>query len=169
MTMMLRGLMAIITTPPCKIKGTKKKLETVGAIKKDLVSMNRAQCRLHCQAQLSTVVKMCVEGHSHNEIMLSTGVSKSFVSQAKVMFDLVRPSLDDDRVAIKNIIMRSKDFTHKVSTLHKLTGIRKERVRNIIEKIPQIERGTGKGIKHHYKYNFDIKLGAGAIARGAVY
>ena len=85
------------------------------------------------------------------------------------MFDLVRPSLDDDRVTIKNIIMRSEDFAHKVSTLHKLTGIRKERVRNIIEKIPQIERGTGKGIKHHYRYNFDIKLGAGAIARGAVY
>jgi uncharacterized protein YerC len=156
MSMMLKGLNAI--------KGTR----SVAAIKKDLVTMNRAQCRAHCQTQLSTVVKMCSEGYSHNEIMLATGVSKSFVSSTKVMFELVRPSLNDDRITIKRVIMNSPDFKHKVSTLHKLTGIRKERIRNIIEKIPQIERGTGKGIMHHYKYNFDIKLGAGAIARGAV-
>jgi uncharacterized protein YerC len=169
MSMMLKGLNAIRTTPPCKVKGTKKKVETVSSIKKDLVSMNMAQRRLHCQAQLSTVVKMAAEGYSHNEIMLSTGVSKSFVSETKVVFELVRPSLTDDRIVIKNAIMESEDFTHKVSTLHKLTGIRKERIRNIIEKIPQIERGTARGIMYHYKYNFDIVLGDGAIARGAVY
>jgi uncharacterized protein YerC len=154
---MLKGLIAIRGPRP------------VAAIKKDLVTMNRAQCREHCQTQLSTVVKMCVDGCSHNEIMLETGVSKSFVSSTKVLFELVRPTLQDDRTVIKNVIMKAEDFAHKVSTLHKLTGIRKERIRNIIEKIPQIERGKSEGIKHHYKYNFDIVLGDGATARGMVY
>jgi uncharacterized protein YerC len=169
MSMMLKGLNAIRTTPPCKVKGTKKKVETVSSIKKDLVSRSKAEVRAHCKSQLSTVVKMAIDGCSHNEIMQSTGVSKSFVSQTKVMFELVRPSLDNDRAKIKSLIMSAVDFAYTASDLHHATGISRTRVTNIIEKIPQIERGREKGFKHSYRYNYDIVLGDGAIARGAVY
>ena len=157
MSMMLKGLMAI------------RAPKSVAVTSDDLVKISRSECREHCREQLSTVVKMIVDNCSYNEIILATNVSKSFVASTKELFGLVRPSLEQERIIIKNLIMESKDFTHKIGTLYKLTGIRKERIRNIIEHATQIERGKEKGMKHYYKYNFDIVLGSWPIACGSVY
>ena len=157
MSMMLKGLMAI------------RPLKPVIKINKDVTKMNRSQRRKNCQEQLSTVVKMNIDGFSYQEIMDKTKVSRSFVFSTRDDFDFVRPKTKENKVKIVDLIAYSKNYTYTVKSLSNKTGVDKKTIKSIIGKTPQIERGKEKGLKHYYKYNFDIVLGSGPIARGSVY
>tara|TARA_R110000850_G_scaffold266036_1_gene396235 strand:- start:128 stop:625 length:498 start_codon:yes stop_codon:yes gene_type:complete len=165
MTMMLKAIYAMNKKPGCT--NTEKTTE-LNIDKKD-VKISRKETVAMCEMQLSTIVKMTIDGYGIKEITNATGVKRCFISATRKRFGLLRPKLDDERAKIKKILMESPDFTHKVASISKLTGYRSDKVSKILAKIPQAERGTEEGLKYNYKYNFDIKLGAGATGCGMVY
>ena len=108
--------------------------------------------------QYSVIVKMAIDGHTIKEIAKATGVTNSFVASTKQRFGITRPNLADEKTQIRKILMESPDFTHKVSTISKLTGYRNTRISHILSNMPQAERGEKKGLYSYYKYNFDISI-----------
>ena len=162
MSMMLRGLQAINSTPGSAYK------EPVALFKKERVIMSRESIRKHCESQVSTIVKMRLDGFDLGDISQQTATTMSFVSSIMKQFGLVRKSMKEERAQIKDLIMNSEPYTHKASTISKITGIDSAKVSKMLGKIPQIERGVKEGFKFHYRYNFDIKIGDGVTSRGFV-
>ena len=132
-------------------------------------TMSRAESKINCKKQLSTIVKMRIDGAAAIDIVNATGVSKSYVSSVMRQFNLVRPSLDGEYRQVRKILMDAPDYTYKATCISKMTGIARNRVSNILKNIPQAERKQEMGQTLYYKYNFDILLGSGGICCGAVY
>lgn len=162
MSTMLKGLKAIMKAPGCADE------VAIVSFKKERVFMSREGIQEHCDSQISTVVKMRLDGFEISEISQQTSTSKSFVSATIKQFGLVRKSMKEERAQIKDLIMNSAPYTYKASTISKVTGIDSAKVSKMLGKIPQIERGVKTGLKFHYRYNFDIKIGDGVTSRGFV-
>jgi hypothetical protein len=161
MSMMLKAIKAMNKQPfgkDCRIKVNAKH-----------TPMNRAESKINCEKQLSTIVKMRIDGAAAIDIVNATGVSKSYVSSVMRQFNLVRPSLEGEYKQVRQLLMNAPDYTYKATCISKITGIARNRVSNILTNIPQAERRRKKGQTLYYKYNFNIELGSGSICCGAVY
>ena len=159
MSMMLKAIYAMRLNSQEKVGSECEKVETEQANKEVKNPISRAEAKAQCELQLSVIVKMSLDGCSVNEIIQATGVKKSFVASTRKQFDILRPKLDDEKAQIRKILMESPDYTHKVSSICKLTGYKSEKVSKIIAKMPQAERGKEEGLKYNYRYNFDVKIG----------
>ena len=118
--------------------------------------------------QLSTVVKMCLDGYGIGDITQATQVCKSKVSQIKKEFGLTRPTLAQYKEDIKRVMMNSEPYKHDLESLSLIVKLKKETTRKIINSIEQIEKGTERGIKRKYRYNLKVQLGDGEKSRGRV-
>lgn len=164
----LAGLRAIERTPCTKFK-PKETRATIKKYKRLVRDMSQKEIKANNETQVSTVVKMCLDGFSVDKITQATRVSANQIYVIKNKFGLIRKSTEDHKRAIKNLIMESTEYTHSIASIYKALELDKNTICRIIRNTPQIERGTGKNLKHKFRYNFDIKFGDGDIARGTVY
>ena len=158
MTMMLKAIYAMNKTPGSAAKTEYTAQDIDAMIERSTKASRVAHSKANCEKQLSTVVKMCLDGHTIDHITKQTGVSIWFVVSTKAKFDLGRAPVVDQKANIKKILMESPAYTHNTASISKMTGYRKDKVTKIIATIPQIERGNVTGLKNRYKYNFDIPV-----------
>ena len=118
--------------------------------------------------QLSTVVKMCLDGYGIGDITQATQVCKSKVSQIKKEFGLTRPTLAQYKEDIKRVMMNSEPYKHDLESLSLIVKLKKETTRKIINSIEQIEKGTERGLKRKYRYNLKVQLSNGEKSRWRV-
>ena len=165
MNMMLKAIYAMNKTPGSAPKNEYTPQDIDAMIDRGNNVLSRARSKANCDEQLSTVVKMCLDGYTITEVMEQTGVKKCFVISTKELFGLVRTRKANQELQIRKILMESKPFTHNTASLGRLTGYRSDKVSRIIAKMPQAEKGTEPGLKWHYRYNFDIPadLSCGSI------
>ena len=157
---MLKAIYAMNKTPGSAPKTEHTAQDIEAMIERSNNATSRARSKANCNEQLSTVVKMCLDGYTIAEIAEQTGVKQCFVISTKELFGLVRPRKSTQESEIRKILMESKPFTHNTSSIAKLTGYANKRVSRIIAKMSQVEKGTEPGLKWHYKYNFNIPVGA---------
>ena len=159
MTMMLKAIYAMNKTPGTAAKTEYTAQDIDAMIERGSNASLRAHSKANCDKQLSTVVKMMLDGYTIKQTMEQTGVKKCFVVSTKALFGLVRPTKMSQESEIRKILMESEPYTHNTISISKLTGYRSDKVSKIIGKIPQAEKGLTAGVKCHYRYNFDIPVG----------
>lgn len=164
----LAGLRAIERTP-CADFQPKETRDTIKKYKWIVRDMSKEEIEANNKAQVSTVVKMCLDGFTVDEIMRATKVSDGNIYAIKKQFSLVRATREDHKRAIKNALMEAPPYTYQLWDLSEKVGIDKTTVSRIISDTPQIQKGNTKGITKKYIYNFDVKVVTEAItSRGTV-
>lgn len=147
---MLAGLRAIQRVPEFK---SKEKCEVVLLTPKKKKRMSQAETLANCEKQLSTVVIMAVEGHTADEIVAVTNVSKSFINRCKVNFGLIRPKPKCNRDAVSNYIKSAPPYTYGAVDIAKHVGVTPTVIYKLIADMPFIKRGERDGIKNKFCYD----------------
>lgn len=165
--LMIHGLNAIKRIP-CEKSLFEIKAKEKHKYKRTTRTMSNAEMTANNKANLSLVVKMCVDKCSVNHIIEVTNVTRGFIFETKEKFGLIRQSRKRKVAQVEALIMNSEPYTHSLTSIEDITGVEKQVISDIIYRIPQIEKGTNKGNKRFYRYNYDIKVGAGATSCGVV-
>lgn len=131
-------------------KERRKELQIVKA-SRDSLKRNQQQTRINNDYQVSTIVKMVVDGFIDEDIMIKTGVSRSFIYSTKKNFGISKPKAKNTKQRISDLVRDAPDFTYNGRDIIEKVGLSKYGYR-VIDTVIDIERGTEKGNKRRYRY-----------------
>ncbi|WP_372857591.1 hypothetical protein [Pseudoalteromonas sp.] len=122
------------------------------------------QTRAHNKKMIPFVIDKLKVNATYREIMLEFDVSNNMIADCRRKLGMIGNKTEERIKTVKNILMESPPYTYQLSTLAKAVGIESGALYKVLQKIPQVEKGTEPGKKNLYRYNFDVKYNDGLSA-----